>query len=183
MATTQTMKFKDIFSNHDEFIEFCKEINLIEINISITDPIITYINFVFNTLLWSYGTVDIAYDTKQEFLMELALLLTDTFNQYRKQYDLISKIYLFDDDEFARTSANIISNAQQNNKKLDDPSVWLGFVASQTFNEQKLSKFQGYTQAIRQMPSYDRLLFRDKYRYLFQTIFVTDYYYTNKGGK
>lgn len=175
MATTNSFKFVEIFPTNEEFKDYCDEIDLTDGSAEQN----TFINFVYNSLLYKFGTVDVAYDTITEFLMELALVLSDTFQQYYKQIDLIKKVYLFDDDEFSRTSNGIITRANQNNKKLDDPSVWLGFVSNQEYSEQNLSKFQGYVQAIRQMPSFDRKLFTNKYKYLFKTIFTYDNYVTN----
>lgn len=174
MATSNTFKFIEIFPTNDDFKDFCLEINILD---QLIPEQLTFINFIYNSLLYKFGTVDIAYDTIVEFLMELSLVLSDTFQQYFKQIDLINKVYKFNDDEFSRTSQSIVSHAEQNNTKLDDPSQWLGYVGSQDFNQQSLSKFQGYVQAIRQMPSYDRILFTNKYKYLFSTIIVPNIYF------
>lgn len=162
-----TFKFNGVFPTQQSFLDYCATIDLFE-----TPPteIQTFLNFVYNSLKYKFGVVNIAYDSIEDFKSELALVLSDTVNQYYKQVDLIKKVYLFDNEEFSATSQSIISEAEQNNKQLDDPAQWLGFVGKQQFNQQSLSKFQGYIQAIRQMPSYDRLLFTNKYKYLFETI-------------
>lgn len=180
MATTTSFKFVEVFPNINDFQEYCEELDLT--NSCEKNDTNTFVNFVYKILLWKYGTVDIAYNTKVEFLMELGLILEDTFNQYQTEVRLINNIYWLNDNEFTKISKEIISIAQQNNVKLDDPAKWLGFVSHQNYRASDVSKFQAYVTAIKQIPSYQKRTYANKFSSLFQTFF-TDQFYISKGGE
>lgn len=167
----ETLKFyfNTLYPTYAEYATFCNEIELFDN----TDPIlVTFNKWCYNALFRAFYNVPANYIDINAFLYELSNILLDRFAQYQKQKQLIDAIYELEIDDFAKTRDTLVSKATNNNQNNLDPTQWVSYIGEQDYQSEMLSKFQGYTQAISQMPSYNIEKFINNFRYLFNFIFT-----------
>lgn len=159
-----TFTFDEIFPDYASWKEFTNDINLYDL----TNPDMENFNkWCFNALIRHFTKQNINYTEPETFLCELANILLDRFMEYHKQKELIDAIYKFTPDEFARVRETLNSQALVNNSKLQDPSVWVGYISAQTYVNDSLSKIDGYLKGIQSMPSYHIEYFISHFKSLF----------------
>lgn len=160
--------FNVTFPTYESYLEYCKEIDLFDT----TQPLLNNFNkWCYNALFRAYYNVPANYSNIESFLNEFSNVMLDTFNRYQKEVELIESIYQLQVEDFAKTRDTLVSRANNNNKNATDPSKFTSYISDQSFSTETLSKFQGYLQAITQIPSYRIQEFVNKFRYLFQSIF------------
>jgi len=150
MSSAITFYFKEIFPTKDDFINYFDEYDIADI----TDASnLVFVQYLYKLLYRQYHNSNIQYNTPEDFKCDLANILEDEFEKYKKQKELAQKIYSLTDHEITLASSALASSANNPNLQQEDPTKWLSFVGAQAYTDTHNGKLQAYLLAIKNIPT------------------------------
>lgn len=150
MSLTLTFLFNDIFSNYSDWEYWSKQIGVIDFSKA---EDIEFDKYCYKILSRHFCNQSIRYLTIGEFLLELALIYEDKFNQFKMQKSLIDNIYKLSNEELETLNESLTNMANNPNTEPDNPRSPLKYISAQTFGLAKKGKLQAYLDAINNIPT------------------------------
>lgn len=150
MSSALTFYFKDIFKDVQTFTAYITEYDIANMKDAES---LTFAQYLFKILFRRFHNSNIQYDTPEDFKCDLANILEDSFDQYKRQKQLIDKLYTLTDDELLQVSTALANSANNPNSTLDDPTKPIEYVGAQVYSIASNGKLSGYLTALRAMPT------------------------------
>ena len=150
MSTTLTFLFNDIFKNYSEWEYWSRQVGVIDFN---KNEDILFDKYCYKILSRHFCNQSIRYNTIDEFLLELALVYENKFNQFKMQKRLIDNIHKLSNEEIETLNESLTNMANNPNTAPDNPRQPLKYISAQTFGVAKKGKLQAYLDAINNIPT------------------------------
>lgn len=176
MSTTTTFKFKDIFANYEEFLQFCINEQIFE---SENAEATAFSAYIFKILWREYCTQNVNYATKDEFLCDFGNKLENHFTQWQKQVAVVKDAQGLTADELA-TLGEALTNTANTPAQLNipNPKEPINYFNLQQYGLNKDNKLTAYIKAIENLPTMQVKNIVCEFEDLFKQIFIfTDYMY------
>ena len=151
-----TFYFNEIFPNIEVFKEFIAVNNLgnyvtgINKTLDLTENFIVY---AYNILTRHFTHQNIRYSTVDAFLCEFANVLEDKMFQFKKQLDMIIKLYDYNEKDYSKIQEVINNLANNPNDEPADPKQPIEFISSQTYNIAHGNPYEPFFRALNDLPS------------------------------
>lgn len=151
MSDTLTFKFKDIFTDEDEFITFLTTYG-VKTSISVGSADETFAKYLYKILMRRYYNSSIQYDTPQAFCYGLAETLEIIFDKYKRNKTLIETMQTLSEDDLVIIGENLTNASDNPNNKPTSVREQLDYITQQNWNMATTNKLQAYLQAVESMP-------------------------------
>lgn len=145
-----TFYFKEIFPKQDDFTTYVTDYNIANLTIPAN---LTFAQYLFKILYRRFHNSNIQYDVPDDFKCDLANILEDNFDKYKKQIDITNKMYALTDDEMLLISEALANSANNPNTAVTDPTKPLEYIGAQAYTIAKSNKLQAYLNALRTIPT------------------------------
>ena len=147
-----TFKFGEIFDTYEKWKTFSEECGFI----NFTDETeAKFDEYCYKVLFRHYQRANIRYTSIADFCNELSIVYESKFKQFKKQQEVIDKIYNLTEDEILQVNQVLSNYAENPNNKPDDPTKPLNFITNQTYTNQQNGKLSGYLLALSSIPVLD----------------------------
>lgn len=150
MSLSLTFYFNDIFKNYDEWKEWSEQVGVVDFS---DGEDAAFDKFCYKILSRNFCNCSIRYSTINEFLLQLAIVYEDKFNEFKNQSRLINKFYNLSENDLTVINESLTNMANNPNTEPDDPRQPLKYVSAQTFGLAKNGKIDSYLKALNNMPS------------------------------
>lgn len=157
-----TMFFDEIFPTFNDWKEFSHQLAMIGDNP--TSDIDNFDHYCYDLLYRQFAKQNIRYDRPELFLNALASVYEEKFRAFKRERDLLNKIYNITFDELEIINNTVSNIANNPNTKPDDPTKPLQYVSAQTFTRITDNKLRAYMQALNNLPmlNIERFIFGDR---------------------
>ena len=145
-----TYTFENIFSNYDEWRQYFEMANIIDYE-NADDAL--FDQYCYKVLSRHFTHQNIRYLEIDAFLLELTNVYEAKFNQFKKQKNLIDKMYSLSDNDLYELEQYINNVANNPNDDIQDPKQVLNFVSAQTYSQKIGNKLEQYLKAVNQIPA------------------------------
>lgn len=142
--------FKEIFPTVQDFETFLTDYDVADISIATNQ---VFAQYIYKVLFRKFHNSNVQYDTPDDFKCDLANIIEDGFDQWKRQLDLAKKTQALTDDELLELSTSLSNSANNPNTKVDDPRDFLEYVGAQVSSFANSGKLNGYLNAIRTIPT------------------------------
>lgn len=166
----QTMTFKQIFEDKDDFLSFMANLGIYTSN---NTEAIALATDVYYLLYNRYFGLSIAYDYPDAFCAELGICMKEYFMQYFKHTKIVGDIYNLTADDYAELGTaimNYANNPNYNTSSSTDDWAYLKYISNQSRTKNNANKLGAYINALRQMPDMQINAFLKKVDYLWLNI-------------
>lgn len=187
MSATYTWTFGELFPDYDTWQQFITN-NTQAIDYSI-EAVATFDKFCYDALSRRFAGSEIRYSIKAPFYGQLLNIYLTNFFAFKREKELIDKIYQLTEDEILIAS-KVWSNLALEPNTLNTPAdEILNYIGQQTSSFDTRGKLDRYFQALKQVPTLDLArFFKNKYagisfEDLFIQMYAPDYAVYYKGGK
>lgn len=164
-----TFLFKDILPDFSSFSDFIDEYTSV-------DKTDTFNNYCFKFIFNRFCNSNVKYDTPDAFCRHFGITYENCFDQYKKRYSLINKLYPLTDEELLLTRQVISNNSLNDNVPSESDPLGnpLNYISSQQASRETMSKVDAYIHAVYKIT--DNLLedFLDEFKKHFITIYSVD---------
>lgn len=147
-----TFKFGKIFDTYEKWRTFSEECGFINFEDTTESE---FDKYCYKVLFRHYQQANIRYTNITDFCNELSLVYESKFKQFKKQKELIDKIYSLTENEILQVNQILANYAENPNNKPEDPTKPLNFISSQTYTNQTNGKLAGYLLALSGIPVLD----------------------------
>lgn len=151
MSSALTFYFKEIFPKEDDFITYLIEYDIVDVSGSEN---LIFAKYIYKVLFRQYCNSNIQYDTPDEFKCDLANILEDSFDEWKKQLDVAKKTQELTDDELLEVTTAISNSANNPNTKLPNPKDLIEYVGAQVSSFSSNGKLVGYVTALSMIPTH-----------------------------
>ena len=145
-----TYTFENIFSNYDEWKEYFELTEIIDYN-NMDDAL--FDKYCYNILARHFTHQNIRYLEIDAFLLELTNVYQSKFYQFKRQKEMLDKMYSLTDNDLLELEQYINNVANNPNDDIQDPKKVLNFVSAQTYSQKIGNKLEQYLKALNDIPS------------------------------
>lgn len=149
-SSALTFYFKEIFPKEQDFTDYMTEYQIADMSVA-TD--LAFAKYLFKIFYRRFHNSNVQYDVPDDFKCDLANILEDNFEKYKKQIELTNKMYALTDDELLRVSEALANSANNPNTAVDDPTKPLEYIGAQAYTIANSNKLQAYLNALRTIPT------------------------------
>lgn len=150
MSDTLTFKFKEIFTNENDFLTF---ITAYGVKDSLSDTSdLNFAKYLYKILDRKYHNESVQYDTPEDFCYGLAETLEIIFDKYKKNKALIEAITALSNDDLIIIGENLTNASDNPNNKPTSVREQLDYITQQNWNMSTTNKMQAYITAVDTMP-------------------------------
>lgn len=164
-----TFMFKDIVPNFESFVDFLNTYTSVD-----SEDIFN--NYTYKYIFNRFCNSNVKYDNEDAFCRHFGITYENCYDQYKKRYELINKLYPLTDEELLLTRQVISNNSLNDNvPSANDPLAEpLDYISSQNASRETMSKVDAYIHAVYKIT--DNLLedFLDEFKKHFISIYSID---------
>ena len=149
-SSALTFYFKEIFPTQLDFTNYVTEYEITDLSVATN---LTFAKYLYKIMFRRFHNCNVQYDTPDDFKCDLANILEDNFEKYKKQIDLTTKMYALTDAELLRISEALANSSNNPNSVPSDPTEPLEYIGAQAYTIAKSNKLQAYLNALRTIPT------------------------------
>lgn len=167
-----TFYFNELFPTYEDWKITIQETDIVNYE---DESESNFDKFCYKILSHHFSHSNIRYDSPEPFCLELINVYQSKFQQFKKQKELVDKIYKLTDEEINVINESINNMANNPNDEPSNPKEALDYISNQSFLINKNNKLKGYMEAIRDMPCLDIYSFINKpvpYGMSFNDLFI-----------
>lgn len=153
MSTALTFYFKEIFPNFETFNSYLKQYAIVDTKAEANATNLAFAQYIYKVLFRRYHNSNVQYDTIDDFCCDLANVLEDSFDKYKKQFEIIKKMYELTPDELTTLNTALANNSVNPNTVVEDPTKPLEYISAQAFSYTKDNKVNAFMRALENMPT------------------------------
>ena len=146
-----TYFFDEIFPNFETWKEFSHQLSCIGNEPSA--EIDAFDHYCYNVLYRQFAKQNVRYDSVELFLNALANVYEQKFDNFKREKEMVDKIFNLTMDEITTLQSSIMNMANNPNDQPDDPLQPLNYISAQTYNNIKDNKLQAYIKALNNIPN------------------------------
>lgn len=150
MSSALTFYFKEIFPNFEKFKDFLTQYDVVDVT---DNNNLNFAKYVYKVLFRRYCNSNVQYDTIEDFCCDLANILEDNFDKYKRQFEIIKDMYNLTNDELAILNKALANNSLNPNTEVDDPTQPLNYISAQAFSYTSDNKVNAFMRALENMPT------------------------------
>lgn len=150
MGSELTFYFKTIFPSYEKFKEFMTDFEVADL-MDVENEL--FAKYIYKILFREYAHSNIQYDTPEDFKLDLAQIVEDNFDRYKKQVELIKKMQALTDEQILTLTKSLSNHANNPNSEPNDPTKPLNFISAQTYSQITDNQLQGYLKALELIPT------------------------------
>ena len=150
MSNAYTFYFNDIFEKYDDWKSVMSDNGIVDYNDSASA---LFDERCYNLLTWQFGKQNIRYSEPDAFISQLLLIYSEKFNKFKKEKEIIDKIYKLNDDELILVQELLTNMANNPNTEVSDPKKPMQYISAQTYQSTNNSKLKSFLTALNNMPS------------------------------
>ena len=150
MSNAYTFYFNDIFEKYDDWKSVMSDNGIVDYNDSASA---LFDERCYNLIAWQFGKQNIRYSEPDAFISQLLLIYSEKFNKFKKEKEIIDKIYKLNDDELILVQELLTNMANNPNTEVSDPKKPMQYISAQTYQSTNNSKLKSFLMALNNMPS------------------------------
>lgn len=150
MSNAYTFYFNDIFEKYDDWKSVMSDNGIVDYTDSASA---LFDERCYNLIAWQFGKQNIRYSEPDAFISQLLLIYSEKFNKFKKEKEIIDKIYKLNDDELILVQELLTNMANNPNTEVSDPKKPMQYISAQTYQSTNNSKLKSFLMALNNMPS------------------------------
>lgn len=150
MSNAYTFYFNDIFENYDDWKSVMGDNGIVDYTDSASA---LFDKRCYNLLTWQFGKQNVRYSEPDAFISQLLIIYSEKFNQFKKEKEIIDKIYKLTDNELFLVQELLTNMANNPNTEVSDPKKPMQYISAQTYQSTNDSKLKSFLMALNNMPS------------------------------
>ena len=150
MSNAYTFYFNDIFEKYDDWKSVMSDNGIVDYTDSASA---LFDERCYNLIAWQFGKQNIRYSEPDAFISQLLLIYSEKFNKFKKEKEIIDKIYKLNDDELILVQELLTNMANNPNTEVSDPKKPMQYISAQTYQSTNNSKLKSFLMALNTMPS------------------------------
>lgn len=150
MSNAYTFYFNDIFEKYDDWKSVMSDNGIVDYSDSASA---LFDKRCYNLITWQFGKQNIRYSEPDAFISQLLLIYSEKFNKFKKEKEIIDKIYKLNDDELILVQELLTNMANNPNTEVSDPKKPMQYISAQTYQSTNNSKLKSFLTALNNMPS------------------------------
>lgn len=156
MSNAFTFYFNDIFQSYEDWKNATTLLNIVNYDDTSESEFDVK---CFNLLMLQFGKQNIRYSEPDSFVCQLMIIYDDKFKQFKKEKELINKLYKLTDDELIQINELLTNMANNPNTEISNPKKPLEYISAQTYQTTNDSKLKAYLMALNNVPTNNNFKF------------------------
>ena len=145
-----TYTFEDVFSNYNEWQEYFTLAGIIDYE---KPEDAKFDEYCYKILSRHFTHQNIRYMEIEAFLLELTNVYESKFYQFKRQKEMLDKMYSLTDNDLLELEQYLNNVANNPNDDIQDPKKVLNFVSAQTYSQKLGNKLEQYLKALNEIPA------------------------------
>lgn len=133
-----------------------------------------FAEWIYKLLTKRYHNINSLYETTEDFKDEVAIIIEDIFDKYKKYSELAKALYKLTNDDLVKVDEVITSSAMNPTSSAPDPKTWVGFTNQQTYTASSKAKIISFFEYLDKFPYYNTRAIVNEFISCFQMVYINE---------